>query len=319
MCSKCGKLGKLGNSDLCQSCIETTCPYCQGEKSFSSQLCKLCYKSGAWDREIQHVAMPAKSDTPFQVEALIRKMFSQIHVKPHYIDLLLNHKAEFERVFTSAKFDPTNNYEIFELVGDGVANSFLSMYFLNKFPQVQCSDGVKVLARLKINYASKRSFANIALGLGFWPYIRATEEERATERESLLEDVFEAFIGATAKLLDEEFTVGVGYGIAYQLLKSIFDKMTFSLEYEDLYDAKSRLKELFDSMPALGQIKYVHNDTANPKKVEVFIVSGGKQVKYGEGEGRTKSDREQMASQQALDKLKQEGIERKRTFALLCE
>jgi hypothetical protein len=42
------------------------------------------------------------------------------------------------------------------------------------------------------------------------------------------------------------FCEGVGYAIVYTILKSIFDNMNISLKYEDLYDAKTRLKELCD-------------------------------------------------------------------------
>ena len=47
-------------------------------------------------------------------------------------------------------------------------------------------------------------------------------------------------------MLDKAFRTGVGYAIVYDILTDIFNEMPMSLAYEDLYDAKTRLKETFD-------------------------------------------------------------------------
>ena len=89
--------------------------------------------------------------------------------------------------------------------------------------------------------------------LNFWPFISAAiegternQKYRNRNKKDLLEDVLEAFIGCTEYLLDEAFRPGVGYGIVYDILESIFNELPMSLEYEDLYDAKTRLKETTD-------------------------------------------------------------------------
>jgi dsRNA-specific ribonuclease len=252
---------------------------------------------------------------PKQMNVILKKTFALAKLKPHYVNLLLSHEDEYEQAFTSDSFDPNRNYQIYEFLGDGVANAFLVWYFYRRFPQLDCSDGVKILARLKINFGAKKSFASIADRLGFWPYIRASDEEKAIERESLLEDVFEAFVGLTTKLLDDEFEIGVGYGIVYEILKEIFDEMDVSLEHEDLYDAKTRLKELFDAVPALGKVKY----EATATKVVVYRIQGSNKVYLGEGEGRLKGDREQRAAEQALELLRNEGYVKRKPGALFCE
>jgi dsRNA-specific ribonuclease len=111
---------------------------------------------------------------------------------------------------------------------------------------LQNSDGVKVIARLRINLVSKKNFANIAEQLGFNRYISCEKEIKDLKGKSLLEDVFEAFFGATELLMDRHFGIGSGYGICYRIIKSIFDETTISLRYEDLYDPITRLKETFD-------------------------------------------------------------------------
>jgi len=102
------------------------------------------------------------------------------------------------------------------------------------------------VARLRINYGSKDSLYKIAENLGFWDYISSSEDERSRNRKSLLEDSLEAFMGATEMILNKKFCNGVGYAVVYDIMKKIFDGMDISLIYEDLFDPKTRLKELFD-------------------------------------------------------------------------
>ena len=56
------------------------------------------------------------------------------------------------------------------------------------------------------------------------------------------------------------FMLGVGYYIVYSILKNIFDEKIISLSYNNLYDSKTKLKELFDFMPSLGKLQYINNN-----------------------------------------------------------
>ena len=73
----------------------------------------------------------------------------------------------------------------------------------------------------------------------------------------MLEDCVESFIGVTEMMIDDVCRPGVGHAVVYDILKSIFDEIAISLKYEDLYDSKTRLKELFDyHKTTLGKLKY---------------------------------------------------------------
>ncbi len=249
---------------------------------------------------------------------LLRKTLAPANLKPQYLDLLLTRIDLYEDAFTSASYDLKRNYEIYELLGDASANKFLVWYFHRRFPQLNCPAGVKVLARLKINYASKRSFAQIADRLGFWPYVRASDEQRKTAKKKLLEDVFEAFIGVTESIVDDRFEVGVGFSVINDVLTSIFDKMPISLRYEDLYDAKTRLKELFDANSHLGQLTY--DDKTKGTVSTIYRTStDGVKIKLADGHGLSKADRQQDASKKALEYLETEGYSRKINYDLFCE
>ena len=191
---------------------------------------------------------------------LIYRLLEKGKLKPKYIDILTNESNMklFDRSFTSPSADPVNNYEMYEQLGDLSANKFIVWYVYKRFPQLRCAKGVKIAARLRINYGSKQSFYEISEKYGFWNFITASVEEREHKKKPLMEDALEAFVGCAENILDDMFQPGVGYGIVYDILKGIFDDMPMSLAYQDLYDAKTRLKELFDFYPdALGKIVYI--------------------------------------------------------------
>ena len=155
--------------------------------------------------------------------------------------------ALYSQAFTAASANSEKNYEFFEQIGDLAANQFLVSYTYRKYPQLQCAQGVKIVARVRINYGSKEKFAELADKLGFWRFISAVNKAREKSKKDLLEDTFEAFCGVTQWLLDSRIRIGVGYAILYSVLNSIYKEFVpISLRYEDLFDAKTRLKELFD-------------------------------------------------------------------------
>jgi dsRNA-specific ribonuclease len=195
---------------------------------------------------------------------LIITILTRGRLKPKYIDLLTNEKsmAEYGNAFTAESADTVNNYERYEQLGDISANKFIVWYSYKRFPQLDCTEGVKVVARLRINYGATQMFSKLAEELGFWPFIscaidpppvipgeerkKNNKKYRSKHMKNLLEDVFEAFIGCTETLLDKAFRTGVGYAIVYDILTDIFNEKPMSLVYEDLYDSKTRLKETFD-------------------------------------------------------------------------
>jgi len=263
---------------------------------------------------------------------LIYSLLKKGNLKDKYIEPLLDEDSMkvYDTVFTAESANPENNYQVFEQLGDVTANAFIVWYMYRRFPQLMCTEGVKVVARLRINYGSKQSFAKIAESLGFWPFISATDKEKSSNKKSLLEDTFEAFIGATQYLLDNQFINGVGNTIVYDILKNIFDGMDISLKYEDLYDAKTRLKEVFDlyGESKLGTIIYAENK--NDKLTESIVYQvigstqklcddcmkdtgrgkrkGGSYIELGRGYAALKADAQQKAALQGIENLRSRGF-----------
>jgi len=253
-------------------------------------------------------------DRGINFEDMIRSILKKGKLKEEYINrIITNGKELYSQAFTHPTANPDNNYEPLELLGDSIVNCCIVWYLSRRFPQLNCQDGVKIIARLKINLVSKKIFADFGDQLDFWKYVSADKETRDTKMKKTLEDVFEAFFGATQKLIDSEIRMGVGYSICYNIITNLFDTLHISLKYEDLYDAKTRLKEVFDFFKeTIGQIKYENERVDRIQYVKVFRLytdSRGKKQKIllGEGSAALKPDAQQRAATRALEHLNREG------------
>ncbi len=222
----------------------------------------------------------------------------------------------YKQVFTTRIANPYWNYEYYEMLGDSTCNKFIVSYFFTRFPQLKTPEGIKVVARLKNNYCSKQSFHGFAKKMGFEEFVSCTLEEKKSEitMKSVLEDVFEAFIGATEVLADFHIRAHCGYIVVYELLKRLFDVLEISLDYADLFDAKTRLKELFsfcrERDPNFGTIRY---DTVRVK--EQFVTKAVRTVGTVDtvlftGSDITKPDSDQKAAVGALKILEDLGFKK---------
>lgn len=255
-------------------------------------------------------------------KSILVQFLNETNVKDEYIHLLTDNIDQYQVAFTAPSYNPITNYEMYEMLGDSTANEAMVWYFYNLFPQLHCPQGVKIIARLKINNSNTESFSAFSKRLGFLPYIRALPEELEDEDVQLkiMEDVFEAFIGVTKLTLVEKFGyMGVGNQIVFNMIKTLMDERNIVLDPEELYDTKTRLKELFDKRDIqnmYGKLKYIY--TEKPKTVKIFFVQNGNFVFISQGEGNTKAIQEKDAARKALEFLKSQGVETEKKFRLFC-
>lgn len=276
---------------------------------------------------VQQGVFLGKRDDTFR--NLIKNVLSKGDCSEKFIDKFLSDKVMkgYDTVFTSSTIDPENNYENYEQIGDGSFNHFLVVYFYQRFPQLKKPKFHNIVARLKINYCSKASASKIAEELGFWNFISASNDFRAKNKKSLLEDVFEAFVGYTEEVLGENDPC-IGFSGIYPILKGIFDTMDISLEYEDLYDSKTIVKEIFDVNYTLGTAEYesviMNNgytqsslygfpgtDQEKNDRGKMIVKTKGKKSILGIGVAPTKMAAEQIAAKQGLIALKAAGFTKK--------
>ena len=267
----------------------------------------------------------------------IKNVLKNADIKQKYIDSIITDGTMklFDMVFTHQSADPENNYEFLEMLGDSSLNKFIVWYYADRFPQLNCAKGVKVIARLKITYGSKIMVSRLATRMGFDMSFVTTRESHLSEVTKTLEDVTEAFIGAIELIFDKNYPRGVGYNIVFDMIKHYMDSEDISLKYEDLVDAKTRLFELAKyiqneysmktepkiTFPDTGRARK-HNDKDQLRDEEgyisgrVFLKTDNESFnrkyaldKYiGRGRAKTEKEVEQMAATQALSYFKKKGI-----------
>lgn len=247
---------------------------------------------------------------------LIKSLLSRGRMNPKYIEQILDMDM-YSKAFTHPTVDSENNYEFFEMMGDATVNCAIVWYLNKCFPHLHKPGGVKMIARLKINLVSKRTFGPLGEKLGLWPFVSADQETRDNRMKQTLEDVFEAFFGVTCTLIDQRIKEGAGFKICYNIIKSIYDELIqpISLKYEDLFDAKTRLKETFDYpefKEQLSNLKYTCEKNMEERMNYVTITA---QTPYGhkvigQGTGPLKPTAEQNAARDAIYKLRGMGFKR---------
>lgn len=248
----------------------------------------------------------------------IRQVLALSNLKKKYIDKITDAEgmALYAQAFTHPSVSATN-YEWLEILGDATLNKCVVWYINQRFPKLHNADGVKVIARLKINLVSRNHFSDISERLGFLPFIVYNEDNmknKTLNLKSLAEDVLEAFFGTTEMLIDRVVSVGAGYGICFHLFKNIMDPVPISLRYEDLYDPITRLKETFDIFRASlwGQVSYENDRRDGVQYVTVYQFDRptGRRVALASTSAPTLDEAKQKAAVMAIEVLAKRGFRR---------
>lgn len=244
---------------------------------------------------------------------MIQTTLQRSGLKQRYIDKILQDphaRRLYSQVFTHCSADPLHNYEYYEILGDATLNKCVVWYISKRFPQLACPDGVKIIARLKINLISKKTFAEFASRLDWWEFVTADEETKQTKKKKLLEDIFEAFFGVTEMLVDSIVYPGSGYAICYRVVASLFNEINISLSYESLYDPITRLKEVFDYFKDIGQFKFESEKRDGLQYVSLYQILRNQKIPIGFGVASLLDDAKQKACQRGLENLRSRHIQK---------
>lgn len=227
-------------------------------------------------------------------------------ISPKVRDLLLSNADTLKKAFV------VDDYEVFEQIGDAIISQFIISYSYKKFPFLDCKEGVKVVARIRIKYTSSQFLSSLAESFGFWDQIISLNPNQIIDikKQSLLEDTFEAFIGSIGHIIDQNIGSGVGYIACNHILTQIYDQTAIILTYENLFDSKTRLKELCDFFKQRLTISWKSEKTpVNTIKVTLtYTVDGASD--FLTAFARTKVDAEQTIASEVLERLKIMGIKK---------
>lgn len=257
----------------------------------------------------------------------IRSWVSSGGLKQKYVDIITDNEGMkmYTIAFTHESANPSENYEFYEKVGDKIANACIAMYIPRRFPQLACPKAVPVFADLTKFWLSKQTFSKFSESRGAWKFVIATQEAKDKEKKSILEDVFESFIGVTCLLCDDKIKMGIGYAVCYDIIKKILDNMEIPLEYTKIVDPVTRLKNFFDQSvvkDSIGVLQGYESSRVDDgkmsetvikikkldgtkKKVQKEVIElGGTIETIGKGKGSIKDVSDKNAAQNVINKFK---------------
>jgi len=220
----------------------------------------------------------------------IQELLVKFNIKPHSLE-------SYEEAFTHSSFNADANtkhrdYERFEFLGDSVINMVVTEYAFKVHPEM----GQGNLTKLKSMLVATNSLSKLALKYGLDQYIRVGNSfvAQISQSKHLLEDVFEAFIGAV--YLDQ------GFDFTKKLLLDVFAKEIENFKMSEMTDYKSKLQEETQAEHRESVVYEVISETgpAHDRSFTVRVTFDG--IELGVGTGSTKKQAEQNAAKQALEK-----------------
>lgn len=210
----------------------------------------------------------------------------------------LKNSKLFEEAFThrsylnEAKQKATSN-ERLEFLGDSILSFVISNYLFAKYPEFD--EGT--LTNLRSLMVNTKSLAEIAEELHIGSLLKLSkgeEESKGRENATLLENSFEAYIGAL--FLDQ----GIPSVIKF-LDSTLFPKIQTLVSKKAFKDPKSLLQEMVQAKKQSSPIYKVLSETgpAHAKTFKVAVFVQGKLL--GEGSGKSKQIAQVSAAKAALE------------------
>jgi dsRNA-specific ribonuclease len=159
------------------------------------------------------------------------------------IPALLNKESMklWRRSFTHITYDPEDNYETLESVGDKVLSYTFKTMLYQRFPDITASE----LNNLDQHYMSThlQSLMSAKMGLSNW--LRVNGEVPKTS-EKIREDLYESFFGTIDTIMIKKYGLGYGVRICMKFMEKIFD-IGFN---RDIEPAKTFVFQMFERLGA---------------------------------------------------------------------
>ena len=196
-----------------------------------------------------------------------------------------------------------NTYERLEFLGDSIMHCVLADYLFHRYPDQ--FEGFMTKLRTKLeNTSMLAKFARI-LGLDQYAIISRYVEanEGRTRNDHIMEDIFEAFIGAFYDDVPQDCDKGSNYNKCRQLIvRLIEDEIDIAELLYNETNYKDMLLQYAHKMrwpdPMYGTRKVTTAGTDMPR-YEMYVKINN--VIYGVGAGVSKKKGEQMAAKEALE------------------
>ena len=226
---------------------------------------------------------------------MTRKNLDQFFKK---FNITPKNRALFEMAFTHSSFNSDaktthHDYERLEFIGDSVLGFVVASLIYKYHPEMKEGE----MTRTRSSLVQSNSLAKYAINLGYNEYIRAGHSlslEEASKNHNILEDVFEAVIGAL--YLDQ------GIEFCIKFITKIFKDDVINFKIDDFKDYKSLLQEAMQAEYRESVTYRVIREMGPPhdKTFEVEVLFNN--CILGKGSGKSKKEAEQNAASDALKK-----------------
>ncbi|HEX7042140.1 MAG TPA: ribonuclease III [Patescibacteria group bacterium] len=213
---------------------------------------------------------------------------------PKFINQELFQKAFTHRSFLNESKKKVDSNERLEFLGDSILSFVMSQELFTRYPQYH--EGT--LTNLRSLLVNTKILGETARELEFGNLLRLSkgeEEAKGRENQSLLADAYEAFVGAL--FLDQ------GLEIVSEFIKdTLFPKIEEIVAKKTFKDPKSLFQEQMQAQTHASPLYKVLTEEG-PSHAKIFTVGVFvKDVKMGEGRGKSKQEAEENAAKEALEK-----------------
>ena len=224
-------------------------------------------------------------------EEFIDYLSKNYHVNFDNVDLLKEALTQRNYLNEHPK-EKGRDYQRLEFLGDAIMQASVTEYLFKRYPD--WDEGQ--LTEMRITMVQTKSFAHFSQVIHLNEAIRLGKGEEmngARHRPSLLEDIWEAFIGAL--FLDQ------GQEAVVKLLNQTVFAAIDEHFFDQFIDFKSRLQEELQAKGTVDITYNIEDEERNEDNSQVFKVSvalNGRILAYGFGSSI--KDAEKAAAQQAL-------------------
>ncbi|MEA5577095.1 ribonuclease III [Anabaena sp. UHCC 0451] len=193
--------------------------------------------------------------------------------------------------------------ERLEFLGDAILNFISGQYLYSRHPE----KGEDELTRRRSALVEEKQLAKFALEVGLDFRMRlgkGTIRDGGFQNPNLLSSTFEAVVGA--------YYLDNGYNVEplKVILEPLFDSVSEHIvEPRSNVDSKNRFQEWVQREIGANPPKYVTEQIGGPSHAPEFIAKvlvEGKE--RGEGRGKNKKEAEKAAAEDAIAKLKKQGL-----------
>jgi len=231
---------------------------------------------------------------PVNINYYVNALTHKSYIKKEYYDMHIN------QMMTNIKQKPSNTIELLELpnerlefLGDTVIKCVISGYLFIRYGY----EDEGFMTRLKTKIENRESLAKCAKILGIDEFIiisKQIEDNNGRSSDKLLEDCFEAFVGA--------LYLDVGFEICRQFIYIILET---EIEYSEVLYKDTNYKDRllrFYHQNKWSHPQYIELEKEGPSNKRLYVMGVKDQIGnvIANGKASSKQKAEQLASMYAL-------------------